>query len=276
MENSKLSEVLRRIKRRRTVRRVVAMLSVVILLATMNTLKKEADTLERLAACGMAEHLHGEECYDAEGTLICGMTEHVHTDACFQQRPVPEGLQVESIPEADEVSQAIEAPAEEITLELGELEDAPAMEAAEICLEDTAPLTETETEETVFSLKDREFALASEIASACAIDMALVTDVGAVLNGDEVTCVGVEAINGDWLVYPTRDFEEAELAFFIDEGIGIVKLTDGHPIAAQNTEEDAEENTEEDAGDVEASEPAEDANTEDAQKDSEPERSEPL
>ena len=59
--------------------RAIALLSVLVLLTTGITLKKNADTLERLAACGIAEHLHGAECYDAGGALICGLTEHVQS-----------------------------------------------------------------------------------------------------------------------------------------------------------------------------------------------------
>lgn len=66
------------------------MLSAFVLLTTMNTLKLNADTLERIATCGIAQHVHDESCYDADGELACGLEEHVHTDACYQQRPTAE------------------------------------------------------------------------------------------------------------------------------------------------------------------------------------------
>ena len=78
--------VSRRINQRR-VRRWVALLSALVLFLTVNTLKLEADTLERIATCGIEQHVHDESCYDASGALICGLAEHAHTDACFQQRP---------------------------------------------------------------------------------------------------------------------------------------------------------------------------------------------
>ena len=78
--------VSRRINQRR-VRRWVALLSALVLFLTVNTLKLEADTLERIATCGIEQHVHDESCYDASGALTCGLAEHAHTDACFQQRP---------------------------------------------------------------------------------------------------------------------------------------------------------------------------------------------
>ena len=255
MENSKLKEVLVKLRRKRTIRRVIAFLSVFILLITVNSLKMEADTLERLATCGMAEHLHVEECLDATGRVICGMDEHVHTDACYQQRRVaenmdsleaaPEELGVIELgavteeadysnPEPADVPPGLEAPAEELTLVLGESEDE---QIEEVVSEPVEPCAEAAFEEPAFSLKDRDFALASEIATANGIDMNLVSDVAAVVEGDEASCVGIEPIDGDWVIYAARDFDEAELALLINEEIQIVRLTDGYSIAVQHTGE---------------------------------------
>ena len=33
--------------------------------------------------CTLAEHIHGEACYDAEGNLICTETEHTHSEDCY-------------------------------------------------------------------------------------------------------------------------------------------------------------------------------------------------
>ena len=252
MERNKLNEMLRKIYRKRTIRRIVALLSVVILLSTANTLKMSADTLERIAACGMAEHTHAEECYDGAGALICGLGEHVHTDACFQQRPVAEQtLSLEDIPgedisvgegseysSEDEVaSQDVETPAEEIDVELGTPDGEQAAEDAEaVGAEDPHPQAEDKPGDKLFSLRDREFALASEIASAAGIDIALVSDIGAVSEDDEEPVIGIEAIDGDWVIYAARDFEEAELALVTEEGVETVKLTDGYAIGAQDPE----------------------------------------
>ena len=46
-----------------------------------------AYTLASELCCGMAEHTHGEGCYDGED-LICTIPEHIHTDICLvQQEP---------------------------------------------------------------------------------------------------------------------------------------------------------------------------------------------
>ena len=73
--------------KKNTLKKVIALLSAVVMLLTMNSLRLDAQTLEHKAMCGLAEHEHSEACYDAEGQLICGMEAHVHTDACYQQSP---------------------------------------------------------------------------------------------------------------------------------------------------------------------------------------------
>ena len=248
METNKFNELLKKIRRRRTLRRVIAMLSIIMILTTMNTLKKQADTLERLAACGLAEHTHDVTCYDDAGAPICGLEEHVHTDACFQERPVSEPVQeievalgsdtsdgdVGAGSGVDVVPENLEAPVEEVLVDLGGEEQSEPVAAA-------AASVAAEPGELVFSLMDREFALASEIAAVADIDMALVSDVNSVLNDDDGSRVGIEAINGDWVIYANRDFAEAELAFFTNDGIEVVKLTDGYSISAQSVEQTAGE-----------------------------------
>ena len=78
----------RKAGRKRMRKRCVALLSAFILLFTMNLVKLPADTLERIATCGLAEHAHTDACYDDAGDLTCGLAEHVHTDACYQTRPL--------------------------------------------------------------------------------------------------------------------------------------------------------------------------------------------
>ena len=41
--------------------------------------------------CGMEEHAHTAECYDAEGNLVCEVPEHAHGDLCY--RPLICGLE---------------------------------------------------------------------------------------------------------------------------------------------------------------------------------------
>ena len=46
--------------------------------------------------CTLAEHIHGEICYDAQGTQICSEAEHIHSDGCHEEVPV------EQVPQAPE------------------------------------------------------------------------------------------------------------------------------------------------------------------------------
>ena len=74
--------------RKGKLRRIIAILSAFVLFFTMNTLKFQADTLQRIPMCGLEEHVHTDDCYAEDGSLICGLEAHEHTDACYQQRPV--------------------------------------------------------------------------------------------------------------------------------------------------------------------------------------------
>ena len=130
---SMIENLARRMRRKRMLRRGLALLSALVLLFTMNTLKFQADTLERIPTCGLEEHLHGPECYAEDGaTLVCNLPEHVHTDACYQQRPV-----TDAEPPADDdiVSEDVEAGADEVDMDLSDsgLEDSSdAQEAAAV------------------------------------------------------------------------------------------------------------------------------------------------
>ncbi len=42
-----------------------------------------ADCIAHELSCGAAEHVHGEECHDADGNVVCTMEEHSHTDSCY-------------------------------------------------------------------------------------------------------------------------------------------------------------------------------------------------
>ena len=290
--NDRLNEVFRKFRQKRALRRFISLFSVFVLLLTINTLKMNADTLERIPSCGIAEHAHGAECFDEAGNLICGLAEHVHTDACYQERPKgtveAETLEAgaveadvretddleldgcdtdgDAIPEAgipadegDAIrSEAMDAVVEELdglTLD-DSVEDEgtpeeqpdggdedPTAEDAESA-EDAEPAEDTEEEEPgtlIFSLKDREFVLASELAGAMGLDMARVLDVAAVENEDgTANGIGIEALGGDWLIYAAQEFDEAGLAFIIDEGIEVVTLTDGVPLTAPESAPDAD------------------------------------
>lgn len=88
-------------------KRIISLLSVVVLLVTLNQTKLIADTLQRIPMCGIAEHMHDEVCVNEAGEYICGLEEHAHTDACYQQRP----MDIEEAVEAEVLeTDALEAP----------------------------------------------------------------------------------------------------------------------------------------------------------------------
>ena len=89
MRSNALEKLVKQVKQRRALKRIIALMSVVVILVTFNSTKFMADTLEHIADCGYDyDHQHGPECYDASGELVCQL--HVHTDACYQRRPVSE------------------------------------------------------------------------------------------------------------------------------------------------------------------------------------------
>ena len=73
MNNNPLISVINNAKRRRFIKRGLALLCALVLVFTMNTLKRDANTLERIPMCGYAgEHVHTPDCYDGD-TLVCGL-----------------------------------------------------------------------------------------------------------------------------------------------------------------------------------------------------------
>ena len=64
-------------------RRIVTILSCIVVFCTTYALIIPAVTMSRDTACGKEEHAHTEACYDENGALICGREEHTHTDACL-------------------------------------------------------------------------------------------------------------------------------------------------------------------------------------------------
>ena len=137
MKNDRhILRVLKQVRNRRNFERIVAILSVIVLFITVNSLKLDADTLERIPTCGIAEHAHTDVCFAADGSLLCGLVEHTHSDACYQQRPKgsTDGLEqaveeiqtvelsevehpamgVSAADDAPIVPEGIEAPAEEL------------------------------------------------------------------------------------------------------------------------------------------------------------------
>ena len=64
-------------------RQIITILSLVVILGVFWSLKLTGITMAGDAFCGMAEHVHSEQCL--KGTLLCELQEvpaHVHSDAC--------------------------------------------------------------------------------------------------------------------------------------------------------------------------------------------------
>ncbi|MBR1821690.1 MAG: Cna B-type domain-containing protein [Clostridia bacterium] len=218
IESFQAETFLKNRKRHEYLRRGVAFLSAFVMLFTMNTLKQNADTLERVPMCHLEEHAHTADCYDAEGALICGKEAHEHTDACYQERPVYD----------------------EEEIDLDELVEEVELDLADGAL-DTEALVEAEAEmdaaEWTYSLDAS--ALLSDIVAALDMPVRLsdVKSVGPVENDEAHTgLLLVEAEEGDYRISALRAFAEAELAIVTSDDILVVKLTDGAPAADEETE----------------------------------------
>lgn len=97
MNNNILDIFLRKAHHKKILRRVIALLSVFVLLVTVNNLTFVAVTLEGTPSCGYAEHVHDETCFDEANRLVCPLAEHTHTDACYGQQAVAGVVRAEGI-----------------------------------------------------------------------------------------------------------------------------------------------------------------------------------
>lgn len=233
-------------------RRVIALLSAVVVFFTMNTLKFEADTLEHYAMCGFEAHVHDETCLDENGQVVCGMDEHIHTDACFQQRPVkPEPTVLdEYVPLNTQVvlsspMDALDAPVEEVSVSLGDDEG----EAY-----DDGVLDVTYDEPAIPEIHeyrmDGEVAFLSDVLNGVGMSVSNITSVGEIIDdsilveGDDFTVEPAEDIPGEYIIRAVRDFDRAELGIVDDAGVESIWLLNGigvaptQPVEAAATEED--------------------------------------
>ncbi len=62
---------------------VLLILAVIVSLTVYWQLRYIGITMTNETFCGYEEHVHAEECYDEEGSLICGLEEHTHTVDCL-------------------------------------------------------------------------------------------------------------------------------------------------------------------------------------------------
>lgn len=262
MQNGSLNSMVKYTKSKRILRRAIALMSAVVLLVTVNSLKLNAVTLERVPMCGYAEeHVHDAGCY-VDGALACGLEEHTHTDACFQESPV----RVAEIEDADlgtdiPVEEEFELSDEGPDREAGAETDADGTGEGEPDIE--LPAIVSESAEPVFSLLERDHIAASEIVEALSLAPEAVTAVFEVIPDDVnaedyLPVLAIEPVDGDYIVTPARDFAECEIAIETADDLIPVKLTDGAAAAAEESalpDGDAEETLAEQA-DGEAGEPA--------------------
>ena len=241
--NQSLEQMLATARNKRLRRRVLAFLSAFVLLLTVNGTKFTADTLERIEGCGLAEHAHAAECYDADGNLTCGLVEHVHTDACYQTRPVK---QTADEGEPDPSAEAVDAaPAELDDYALGD--DAPeaAPEAAPAGEEVPADAAEPEYEYTVGEVCP---VLLADIIAAVGlpVDASAAPEAWQVIDDAHPEgLLRIEAGEDGTAIYPTRSFDRAELAVIAGEDIYTVTLLNAVvPQLPQEAEAEAEPETE--------------------------------
>ena len=253
--------------RKGKLRRLVALLSAFVIFITMNTLKFEADTLERYAMCGFDAHLHDASCLDENGQVICGMDEHIHTDACFQQRPVkPEPTVLdEYLPLNSQVvlsspMEGLEAQVGEVSLELGDdgLESAPLPaengaigDGLEIVYDDpAAPISETYE-----YYLNTDVAFLSDVLNGVGLNLSDFTSVGEVvddvidMSGRNFNVEPVEGVDGEYIIRTLCDFDRAELGLVSGDGIKTVWLFNGLAPKAAEPEANTTYNNEETADD---------------------------
>ena len=235
--------------RKAVTRRVIALLSIAVLLLTVNSTKLTADTLERVPTCGIEEHTHTDVCFDAEGNLVCGMQAHAHTDACFQQRPNSAVLPV---------AEQVEAPVSEQTVELGDVTDdsfpsaqeSPSEEITvelngdEMPVESAEPLFAAAEDQLLYYVGDQQTFFLSDVLKAVKPELTLreVSEVGEVLDAEDAPQVlSIERIEEDYAISPLRSFEDLELAIVAGDAIFTVRLIEADVAGEDDAADDAEE-----------------------------------
>jgi len=217
MEN-KIREISNKRKWKRIIKRSVALLCAAVMLFTMNTLKRNANTLEHIPMCGYAEHVHSASCFSGD-VLVCEMTEHVHTDACYQEQPISTGMDDLDI---DMEGSIVGDTVEDLDLSL-------ALDDSDLVMEDVL------TEPVSNAVEAEEFylgtgAMVSQIIETVGLSVSVsdIVEVAAVENDEAHSgLIAVEKVDGDYRVWAKRDFVEAELALIITDDIYVVKLRDG-------------------------------------------------
>ena len=270
MNNKTIDNILQAMKRRRTWRRIVSILSAIVLLITVNQVTFLADTLARIPTCGIEEHIHDVECYNEFGDLVCNLDEHVHTDACYQERPKTVESIKTAVAETDAQDLGVDSEVASVDIEL------PAEEIGEISLDELVPDANDSYEETVvieptldvgedftspsYDINGGSYVLFSDILASLypQINVDDVEDVGeSILYDDQPLSISAEKMDGDFGIRMLRDFiddDMVELCFFTkDGGVYILNLKNGVvPVeASESVEVEVEQDGEQVAQDIE-------------------------
>ena len=203
--NNFVRDIASKAKRKRVLKRLIALLSAVVVLFTFNTFKMTAVTMERIASCGYPDHAHSVEagCYDAEGNLVCGR--HVHTDACFQSAPGASG----AIDLADV------------------LEDSPNDDAGRADETGSVAAAPTDSDNPTFVVGETNPVMLSDILARTGLEVDNIEEVGQVLEGDDAPmCIGVEKLENDYAIHVLESFETIELAVITLDDIVLIELKD--------------------------------------------------
>ena len=212
--------------RRRLLRRGMALLSALVLLLTVNALKRMAVALEHIPTCGYEyEHTHTEECYDEDGALICDL--HEHTDACYQETPDGEE-------EAPEVFEEQEVDLEDVLADDADAqtgESADTQDGDEAAAEGDEGAVEDETadvEETVedngytYNMAGEQQALLSEVLAATKLPVTreAIQMVGLVDDGStSEEPIVIALTDQDVAITALQSFEAVEIAIVTADDI---------------------------------------------------------
>ena len=223
MNNNPLNSVINNAKRRRFIKRGLALLCALVLVFTMNTLKRDANTLERIPMCGYAEeHVHTPDCYDGDA-LVCGLAEHIHTDACYQEGPdCADDMNVQL---AD--APVVDPDMEDVDLSLSLSEDDFALVSDDVAPAQVAS-NDAGRQPKAFILG--EGTMVSQIIDALGLGVGLdgIIEAAAVENDPaQVNVIGIEKIGSDYRIWALQDFARAQLALVVEGDILLVDLLDG-------------------------------------------------
>ncbi len=235
--------------RKKHLKRGIALLAVVVMMFTVDMLKRSAHTMraDSVPYCESVEHEHDETCYDGD-ELICRQDEHTHEEACFDEPDEvengAESARDDAAGEAMDGDSAVigdvDEAAEELIFDLNYEDEDEEQAGEEIASANGMP--EEERREYVHTLGKGTLLSKLILATGLPVNPGDVEEVGQSETADSPAgLILVEKVGGDYLITAGRDFDEAELAVFTADDILIVKLLNGTAAeaAAANSAEEA-------------------------------------